>query len=74
VTFSLAARSHDRSIMGRYGVTRRVEATFDIEIEITELKQLGDGTSAVGLEAFVLDCFSNETGLELSHVELLGPG
>jgi len=74
VTFSLAARSHDRSIMGRYGVTRRVEATFDIEIEVTELKQLGDGTSAVGLEAFVLDCFSNETGLELSHVELLGPG
>ena len=73
VTFSLAARNHDRSIMGRYGVTRRVEATFDIEIEVTELRELGDGTSAVGLEAFVLDCFSDEPGLELSHVELLGP-
>lgn len=73
VTFSIAARNHDRSIMGRYGATRRVEATFDIEIEVAELRELGSGTSAVGLEAFVLDCFANEPGLELSHVELLGP-
>lgn len=73
VTFSLAARNHDRSIMGRYGVTRRVEALFDIEIEVAELRELGSGTSAVGLEAFVLDCFANEPGLELAHVELLGP-
>ena len=73
VTFSLAARNHDRTIAGRYGVTRRVEGTFDIEIDVAELRELGDGTSGVGLEAFVLDCFSNETGLALSHVELLGP-
>lgn len=73
VTFSLAARNHDRTIAGRFGVTRRVEGTFDIEIDVAELRGLGDGTSAVGLEAFVVDCFSNETGLALSHVELLGP-
>ena len=73
VTFSLAARNHDRTVAGRYGVKQRVEATFDIEIEVSELRELGDGTSAVGLEAFVLDCFANEPGLELAHVELLGP-
>lgn len=72
-TFSLAARNHDRTVAGRYGVKQRVEATFDIEIEVSELRELGDGTSAVGLEAFVLDCFANEPGLELAHVELLGP-
>ena len=73
VTFSLAARNHDRTVAGRYGVKQRVESTFDIEINISELRELGNGTSAVGLEAFVLDCFANEPGLELAHVELLGP-
>ena len=73
VTFSLAARNHDRTVAGRYGVKQRVESTFDIEINVSELRELGNGTSAVGLEAFVLDCFANEPGLELAHVELLGP-
>ena len=73
VTFSLAARNHDRTVAGRYGVKQRVESTFDIEIDVSELRELGNGTSAGGLEAFVLDCFANEPGLELAHVELLGP-
>lgn len=71
VTFSLAARNHDRTVMGRFGVARRVESTFDIEIPISDLRELGKKTSAVGLEAFVFDCFVDKPGLKLTHVELV---
>ncbi|MEO2018150.1 MAG: FecR family protein [Fuerstiella sp.] len=73
VTFSFAARNHDRTIMGRYAASRRVESAFDVEIPVTELRELGDRTTAVGLEAFVFDCFANKPSLEITHVELLAP-
>ncbi|HIK96473.1 MAG TPA: hypothetical protein EYG03_31410 [Planctomycetes bacterium] len=73
VTFSFAAYNHDRTIRGRFGVIRQVESAFDVEIPVTELRGLGDRTTAVGLEAFVFDCFANKPGLEITHVELLAP-
>ena len=71
VTFGLAARNHDRTIIGRYGVARPVDPTFDIEIPIADLREHDRQTSAVGLEAFVFYSFVDKPGLELTHVELV---